>query len=193
MLSRLQRRYKIVLVSRSPRRRVLLKGLGLAFTVFAPQTAEHIRPRNYKQDLVKVTLAKINSAPCGQGQLLLACDTIVVCRGRVLGKPRAPKQAAEFLRLLSGKKHTVYSCVALKFLRHGRPVIRHKTVATEVFFRQITGRELRDYLQTPVPYDKAGAYGIQDTRGLFVRKINGCYYNVVGLPVSALIDMLKAV
>lgn len=180
---------KIILVSGSPRRRELLKNLGFKFTVKKPQVAENIRDKSYLRDIVKVTLDKINSVPCRAGQILIACDTIVVCQNKVLGKPRNPAQAARFLRLLSGRRHTVLSCVAVKTIKQ----IRHKITATDVYFRRLTNAEIANYTATKVPYDKAGAYGIQSSAGLFVRKIAGCYYNVIGLPVSNLLDMLKKV
>ena len=139
-----------------------------------------------------MTLAKLNSVPCRPGQLLIACDTIVVCGKKVLGKPRDAKQAKEFLCLLSGRKHEVLSCVAVKAVSKSKTTLRHKTVTTQVYFREISEAEITAYCKTPVPYDKAGAYGIQSGAGLFVRKLSGCYYNVVGLPVSNLLDMLMA-
>ncbi|GBR77435.1 septum formation protein Maf [Candidatus Termititenax dinenymphae] len=184
---------KIVLVSGSPRRKELLKNLGLKFTVFIPNVPEQIRDRHYKRDIVKVVRAKLDSASCRAKELLIACDTIVVCGGKVLGKPQDAHQAAGFLKMLSGRKHIVYSCLAVKYRQGGQAVYKHRLVATEVYFRRITPAEITAYLRTPVPYDKAGAYGIQENKGLFVRKISGCYYNVVGLPVNDLIDMLKSI
>ena len=182
-----------MLVSASPRRRELLKNLGLSFTVKKPDTEEKIRDSHYRQDIIRVTLEKINSVSCRPGQLLIACDTIVVCGKKVLGKPRNAGEARKFLQLLSGRKHKVLSCVAVKAVRKTGVILRHKTVATKVYFRKISAAEIKAYTKTPVPYDKAGAYGIQSGKGLFVRKITGCYYNVVGLPVSNLLDMLMAI
>ncbi|MDR2430906.1 MAG: Maf family protein [Candidatus Margulisbacteria bacterium] len=182
---------RLVLVSASPRRRALLKKLGLKFSVRRPETPEKIRDAHFKKDLARTALAKINSVPFRPEEALIACDTIVVCRGRVLGKPRGIKQAAEFLRLLSGRRHAVYSCLALKYQHGGPAVVRHKIAVTKVYFRGISPAEIKAYVRSGAPYDKAGGYGIQDS--LFARKICGCYYNVMGLPVSVLIDMLKAV
>jgi len=188
VLADLNRNFKFTLVSGSPRRRELLRGLGLRFTVKKPDVEEKIRPAHYRQDIVRTALAKINSVPCRAGQILIACDTLVVCGGRVLGKPRSPAEAARFLHLLSGRKHTVLSCAAVKTITQ----TQYKIVETRVYFRRLADAEITAYVRSGLPEDKAGAYGIQETRGLFVRRIEGCYYNVVGLPVSVLIDMLTA-
>ncbi|GBR76473.1 septum formation protein Maf [Candidatus Termititenax persephonae] len=182
---------RLVLVSGSARRRELLRGLGLKFKIFVPRLEEKIRPRHYRQDIVRVALAKLDAAPFQEGQVFIACDTSVVCGGQVFGKPQDARQAARFLQILSGQKHTVYSCLALKYWQDQKIIYRHKIVATDVYFREITPAEIAAYVRTAVPYDKAGGYGIQEMRGLFVRKIHGCYYNVVGLPVNDLIDMLR--
>lgn len=192
-LSGLSRNFKFILVSGSPRRKELLQNLGLRFTVVKPGIEEKIRPAHYRQDIVRVARDKINSVPALSGQILIACDTLVICAGKVLGKPKNSKQAAEFLRLLSGRKHTVLSCLAVKAVRQKKIYLWHKTTATKVWFRKISTAEIIKYVKTPVPYDKAGAYGIQDPRSLFVSRIKGCYYNVVGLPVSSLIDILTLI
>jgi septum formation protein len=181
----------LVLVSASPRRRELLKKLGLKFSVLRPKSLEKIRAAHFQKDMDKTTLAKINSVPFVPGQTLIACDTSVVCRGRVLGKPRGAVQAAAFLRFLSGRRHTVFGCLALKYARGGKIIIKRKIAATRVYFRRLFPAEIKNYVRSGAPYDKAGGYGIQDS--LFARKISGCYYNVVGLPVSVLIDMLKTI
>jgi septum formation protein len=192
-LAELRKNFRFVLASGSPRRRELLSALGLDFTVSIPNVPETIRNKAYKSDIVKVTLAKLNTAPERPGRIILACDTIVVCGGQVLGKPQTAEQAAQFLTLLSGKQHTVYSCLALKIITAKKIIVKHSLTATKVYFRELSEAEIAAYVKTPVPYDKAGAYGIQDTGSLFVRKLEGCYYNVVGLPVTSLIDMLKSI
>jgi len=188
VLADLSRDFQFILVSGSPRRREILRGLGLRFTVKKPNVEEKIRPAHYRQDIARTALAKINSIPCRDGQILIACDTIVMCGGRVLGKPRSAAEAARFLRMLSGRKHTVLSCAAVKT----RTQTWYKIAETKVYFRRLADAEIAAYVRAGLPEDKAGAYGIQETGGLFVRRIEGCYYNVVGLPVSVLIDMLTA-
>jgi septum formation protein len=187
------RRKQIVLASASPRRKILLKSLGLSFKVFPPQIRERFSENFRKKELRATALAKADAAPFNPKQIIIACDTIVVCHRKVLGKPRDSRQARQFLQMLSGRKHTVYSCLALKYQKHGRVWRETRTAATSVYFRKISAAEITAYIKTPAPYDKAGGYGIQDTRGLFVQKIKGCYYNVMGLPVTDLIDMLEQI
>ncbi|MDR1452753.1 MAG: Maf family protein [Candidatus Margulisbacteria bacterium] len=184
------RRKQIVLASGSPRRKILLKSLGLSFKIFTPKIQERFSAKFRKKELRQIALAKADAAPFGPRKIIIACDTIVVCRNKVLGKPRDPRQARQFLQLLSGRKHTVYSCLALKYQKRGQILRKTRVTATGVYFRKLSAAEIAAYSKTPAPYDKAGGYGIQETRGLFVRKIKGCYYNVVGLPVTDLIDML---
>ena len=187
------RNKQIVLASGSPRRKILLKSLGLSFKVFLPKISEQFSEKFRKKELFQTALAKADAVPFNPEQIIIACDTIVVCRNKVLGKPRDPRQARRFLQLLSGRKHIVYSCLALKYQEQGQ--IRRKTrlAATDVYFRKISAAEIDAYIKTPTPYDKAGGYGIQEMRGLFVQKIKGCYYNVVGLPVTDLIDILEQI
>ncbi|MDR2428554.1 MAG: Maf family protein [Candidatus Margulisbacteria bacterium] len=183
-------RKQIVLASGSPRRKILLKSLGLSFKVFTPKISEQFSAKFRKKELLQTALAKADAVLFTPEQIIIACDTIVVCRSKVLGKPRNPRQARAFLQMLSGRKHTVYSCLALKYQKRGQILRKTRVAATDVYFRKISAAEIAAYIKTPTPYDKAGGYGIQETRGLFVQKIKGCYYNVMGLPVTDLIDML---
>jgi septum formation protein len=187
------RRKPIVLASGSPRRKILLKSLGLRFKICVPKIQEQFSEKFRKKELVKTALAKADAAPFAPEQIIIACDTIVVCRRKVLGKPCDPRQARAFLQMLSGRKHMVYSCLALKYQKRGKIFRKTRLVATSVYFRKISAAEIAAYIKTLTPYDKAGGYGIQETQGLFVQKIRGCYYNVVGLPVTDLIDMLEQI
>lgn len=114
---------------------------------------------------------------------VVGADTIVVLEGSVLGKPRDPRQARIMLRRLSGRTHTVYTGIALVDAATGRSTSFYER--TRVTFRNITTTEIREYVRTGSPLDKAGAYGIQDDFGaVFVEKVSGCFYNVVGFPLS---------
>ena len=121
-------------------------------------------------------------------KLILAADTVVALEGRVLGKPRDKEDAFRMLRTLSGKKHTVYTGMAL---RQGD---REMTdcASADVWFRELSDGEIRSYIATGSPMDKAGAYGAQDMAALFVERIDGEFYTVVGLPLCRLGRMLKA-
>ncbi len=122
------------------------------------------------------------------GSLILAADTVVALDGRVLGKPRDEEEAMGMLRTLSGRKHTVYTGMAL--YRDGRQMT--DCASADVWFRELTDREIRAYVATGSPMDKAGSYGAQDMAALFVERIDGEFYTVVGLPICRLGQMLRA-
>jgi septum formation protein len=117
--------------------------------------------------------------------IVVSADTIVVCKGRILGKPESRADARRMLRALSGKDHSVYTCLALIDAATGRTSTALER--TRVHFRKLSPQEIESYIATDSPMDKAGAYGIQDDHGaVFVEKVEGCFYNVVGLPLSRL-------
>ena len=122
-----------------------------------------------------------------EGSLILAADTVVSLDGAILGKPRDPEDAFRMLRALSGRKHTVYTGMAL---RQGERVLTD-CASAEVWFRELEDREIRAYIGTGSPLDKAGAYGAQDMAALFVERIEGEFYTVVGLPLCRLGQMLR--
>jgi len=121
--------------------------------------------------------------------LVIGLDTIVVLGDDVLGKPRSPEEAREMLRRLSGKEHRVISGLTLLEKPSERTITHSAT--TRVVFKELTEREIRDYVESGEPLDKAGAYGIQGGGGAFVRSISGCFYNVVGLPLNLLYESLS--
>jgi septum formation protein len=123
----------------------------------------------------------------GPDSLILGADTVVVLEGRVLGKPRDEEDAFRMLRALSGRKHTVYTGMAL---RRGEESMTDYAAA-EVWFRELTDREIRAYIATGSPMDKAGSYGAQDMAALFVERIDGEFYTVVGLPICRLGRMMR--
>ena len=128
------------------------------------------------------------SRRAGPESLILAADTVVALEGEVLGKPRDEEDAFRMLRALSGRKHTVYTGMALR--RGDRSMTDY--ASADVWFRELTDREIRAYIATGSPMDKAGAYGAQDMAALFVERIDGEFYTVVGLPICRLGRMMHA-
>lgn len=178
----------LILASQSPRRRELLGLFHLPFEVRAADIDETMDPEKPPFDEVaRVSLAKAMAIPHTSEDTVLAADTIVVCADRVLGKPRDPEEAIRMLELLSGRVHQVMT--GLTVLR-GDLRVTH-TEVTDVVFRPLAQEEILRYVRSGEPMDKAGAYGIQGGAALFVEKIVGDYYNVVGLPVCRLAEILK--
>jgi septum formation protein len=193
IIHELGRDFKFALVSGSPRRKELLQEIGMDFKIIVPQTPEVIRDRFYRQDIVTAARAKLEAGPPGPNKILIACDTIVVYNQKVFGKPQNSRQAANYLKTLSGKMHRVLSCVALKVITAQNVKYYQATETTRVYFRQLEQEEIEEYINTPEPYDKAGGYGAQSSTLAFVKKINGCYYNVIGLPLYKLLELLTKV
>ena len=172
----------LILASGSPRRRELLTQIGVAYMV-NPSTYSEESPK--KKDPEKYVQAQAlgkarDVAGKFPGQWVLGADTIVAIDGEMLGKPRNEAAAMEMLRALSGKKHFVYTGIALI---NGHKEYT-KVVETKVWFRRLSEKEIKAYVASGEPLDKAGAYGIQGRAAAFVDKINGSYTNVVGLPLS---------
>lgn len=175
----------IYLASKSPRRRKLLKQLNLNFKTFSVDLYEEVFDGEHPIKTVKrLAQHKLDSAKekVKEG-IIITADTIVVLNKQIIGKPKNKKDAAKLLSKLSGKTHFVYTGFTIYNSKTGRTITDYER--TTVTFRELTKQEIEDYIQTGSPMDKAGAYGIQDDFGaVFVKKINGCYYNVVGLPLS---------
>ncbi len=179
---------QLILASASPRRRALLRQIGWDCIV---------RPSNFRELTVASepeafvlynALGKAREvATQFRSGIVLGADTIVVHAGELLGKPKGKEEAASMLRMLSGDWHDVFTAVALVDSSSGREI--SDIARTRVHMRQITEAELASYLETEEPYDKAGAYGIQGMAALFVDRIDGCYFNVVGLPLSRLAEL----
>lgn len=180
----------IILASASPRRRELLERMGLRFTV---RTADHDETMDLSADpeaevrRVSELKARAVEQLCEKEDLIIAADTIVVCQGKILGKPADEAEAYEMLRLLSGREHRVIT--GLCVLKDGISYC-HSEV-THLSFVELTDRQIRAYIATGEPMDKAGAYGIQGKASIFVPGIRGDYYNVMGLPVCALAQILE--
>ncbi len=182
----------LVLASASPRRQVLLRQLGLAFDVVPAGIDETAPPGIEPSALVEHLAAEkaIAVAKTRPHRLVLGADTIVVLRGEVLGKPADADEARAMLRRLSGETHTVFTGLALVHLASSRRIVAHEE--TDVFVAELSDDEIAAYVATGSPLDKAGAYGIQDDYGAaFIRRIEGDYYTVVGLPLHRLYYLLR--
>jgi len=188
----LQFRKQVYLASKSPRRRKLLKQIGLEFKSFSVDLNERFLENESPSKAVKRLAAeKLAAASIMKKEgVLITADTIVVLNGQIIGKPKNKKDAVGLLKMLSGKKHTVYTGIAVAEIPDGKKIIDY--AKTDVYFRDLKDKEIKDYVNGGSPMDKAGAYGIQDDFGaVFIKKINGCYYNVVGLPLERLYSILK--
>lgn len=184
---------KIVLASASERRHELLKRIIDDFEIIVS---------NFDEDTVKfngdceayvnqlaLEKAKEVSRRLNNEEIIIGCDTVVVHEGRILGKPKDSEHAYKMLKSLSGNVHKVFSGIAVVNTLSGE--VKTKAVCTDVFFSELSEKQINDYIISGEPMDKAGAYGIQGYGGIFVEKIHGCYYNVVGLPINTLYYMLK--
>ena len=183
---------KLVLASASPRRLDLLEMLGLFDITVLPAAGEApLDPRlSVPEAVAQMALSKArdSAARAPEGALVLGADTVVALDGRILGKPRDEADAFAMLRALSGRQHTVYTGMALK---QGEREL-WDTAEARVWFRPMEDREIRAYIATGSPMDKAGAYGAQDLAALFVERIEGEFYTVVGLPMCGLGKLLAA-
>ena len=179
---------QIILASQSPRRRELMGLFGLPFTVQVADVDETMDPSQPAERQVAAVSLKKARAVCRQCEdIVIAADTIVVCDGQILGKPADEQDALRMLRMLSGKAHQVMTGLAV--LRGHEEIVC--TEIADVYFRPLEEQEILRYIRTGEPMDKAGAYGIQGGAALFVEKIHGDYYNVMGLPVCKLSQILK--
>lgn len=183
---------KIILASKSPRREYLLKLLGLNFDIIPSNIDESQFILTSPSDFVE-TLSKEKAqviANLHTDTIIIAADTIVWLENEVLSKPKSYDEAFKMLRKLSNNTHEVFTGITV--LHKNATKIISKVSRTEVTFRYLTDEEIDAYIKTGSPFDKAGAYGIQDDFGaVFVSNIKGCYYNIVGLPLSLLYDILK--
>jgi len=186
LLSRLSGK-KIILGSGSPRRKELLAGLGISFTVDASSHTDEVYDPSAPHQEIARTLAELKSKgfhrPLEDDELLITADTLVLCENEILGKPSDRADAHRMLRLLSGKTHQVVTGVCLR-----TPEKSHSFACiSDVTFREMTDEEIYYYIDNYKPFDKAGAYGIQEWIGYAaISGIRGSYFNIVGLPVQML-------
>ena len=180
----------LILASQSPRRKELLDLFHLPFEIRVADIDETMDSRKSPFDEVaRVSRAKAQAIPREENDVVIAADTIVVCSGQVLGKPRDAADAMRMLSLLSGRDHQVMT---------GMTVLRGEkcvscTEVTDIHFRTLSEKEIRNYVATGESMDKAGSYGIQGGAALFAEKMVGDYYNVMGLPVCRLGMILKEI
>lgn len=186
---------RYILASKSPRRREILGNIGVDFEIITADTDESsdiCDPIDLAKELAlrkgqAVFNKLISEGSISDDDIIISADTVVACEGEILGKPKDLEDARRMLTLLSGNRHSVVSGVAL--IRAGKHYVSHSE--TLVYFDQIPSAELEKYINTPEPYDKAGAYGIQGYASLWANRIDGCYFGVVGLPVNILNKLHK--
>lgn len=185
---------KVILASGSPRRKELLEMLQVQHLEIIPAKGEEkvhpeLAPDELVKELSRCKAAEIAAQHGDDDTVIIGADTIVVLDGAVLGKPKDKEDAERMLHALSGCSHTVYTGVCVM---RGDTVKQHAE-RTEVFFRDLSQEEIVRYIATGEPMDKAGAYGAQGYASLFVQKLEGDFFNVMGLPLCALGTMLKEI
>ncbi len=181
----------IILGSQSPRRRELLEKLDLPFTILTADIDETVRPELTPAQAVADISARKAAAilrQASEDDLVITADTIVVLDGQIMGKPHSPEEAEQMLSSLSGRTHQVYTAVTL----HSHARQKTEVVCTQVTFRPLDPTEIRAYIASGEPMDKAGAYGIQGRGAVLVSHLEGDYFNVMGLPLCTLCRMLRS-
>ncbi|MEC1627259.1 Maf family nucleotide pyrophosphatase [Bacillus mojavensis] len=179
----------LILASQSPRRKELLDLLQIPYTIIVSEVEEKLN-RNFSPEENVQWLAKQKAkavADLNPGAIVIGADTMVCLEGECLGKPQDQDEAAAMLRRLSGRSHTVITAVSIQTANHSETFYDK----TEVVFWPLSEEDIWTYIETKEPMDKAGAYGIQGKGALFVKKIDGDYYSVVGLPISKTMRVLK--
>ncbi len=184
--------YQLILASQSPRRKELLEGLGIPFCVRVIEGIDESFPEDLPIEDIPVYISKQKAsvyAKCiAEDEVVLTADTVVVCQGQVLGKPKDEDDARRMLNLLSGRTHEVITGVTVKTQEEEKSF----SVVTEVQFKPLTPQEIDFYIRRFKPFDKAGAYGIQEWIGYIgVISIRGSYFNVMGLPMQRIYEELK--
>ena len=181
---------RLLLASASPRRREILENLGFEFEILPSDVDESEVPWNdpVKSAKLLAEIKGVDAQMTRPRKTIIAADTIVLCDGQVMGKPGSPEEAKEMLETLSGRMHEVVTGIALIAPPNIRII---EAESTRVFFRGLGTEEISRYIETGEPFDKAGAYAIQGYASAFIEKIEGCYFNVVGLPVSRLFGMFR--
>jgi septum formation protein len=178
---------EVVLASESPRRQEMLESLNIDFQVCIPRIREKWNSgENPRKIATKLAVKK--ALKCKKrNALIIAMDTLVVVNRAILGKPADPQEAKAMLRLLGGRRHQVITGIALKW----KGSVFSGTAVTQVEFRPLDPHEIDWYVETGEPFDKAGAYAIQGLGRIFIKRIDGCYYNVVGFPLTLFQRLLR--
>lgn len=188
---------KLILASSSPRRAEILRNAGFDFDVVPAHADESRRPGEAATDYVRrlaeekahTVARQLAKDPASDSTFIVGADTVVVIDSEILGKPSSEANACEMLRHLSGKTHEVYTGLAV--LQGNGAASRTAVEMTRVTFVVLSEKEIEDYIATGEPFDKAGAYAIQGRGGKFISRIEGCYFNVMGLPLARLYEMLR--
>lgn len=186
---------KIILASASPRRSELMTQAGFEFEIKVSHKEEHYQSR--KPDEIVKELALLKAEDIAEQTeavniIVIGADTVVASDGNILGKPKSKEDAFEMIRNLQGKKHQVYTGTAIIiFDENGNKKVINHAVRTDVFVNPMTENEILVYMENENVMDKAGAYGIQGRFGIYIEKIEGDYYNVMGLPISYIYQVLK--
>ncbi len=181
---------KIILASKSPRRKEILENLGFEFDIITADTDESsdiTEPESLVQVLAVRKGKAVQNMRGERDTLIISCDTVVSCDGKILGKPHTPEEAKSMLRSLSGRSHTVLSGLALFY--NGKTI--SGVESTEVYFANMPSDFIETYVASGDPMDKAGSYAVQGKTSLYIDKIDGCYFNVVGLPVRLLAKLMN--
>lgn len=189
-----QHRTKLILASKSPRRVEILRKAGFTFEVRATDIDESPRGRESARTHVLRLAGEKARAVAEQldensRAVVIGADTVVVIGGKILGKPSDVREARSMLRLLNGKTHQVLTGVSIVSMHDKREL--NRVESTRVHFLKLSKKEIEDYIHTGEPFDKAGGYGIQGIAGRFIDRIDGCYFNVMGLPISLVWTMLR--
>lgn len=183
---------KLILASKSPRRQELLKGLFVDFEIRTKDTDEDF-PEKLKREEIALFLAKKKasafSGEVGKDEIIITSDTIVWVNDQVLNKPENHAESIQMLQMLNGNMHTVYTGVCLTSSEKQQTFFAE----TKVYFNRLSDEELNFYIDRCQPFDKAGSYGVQEWMGYVgIEKIDGCFYNVMGLPLNKLYQALKS-
>ncbi|MGH9727347.1 MAG: Maf family protein [Candidatus Acidiferrales bacterium] len=194
----MQQKFKLILASASPRRAEILRNAGFAFEVVAPHVDESRRANEADGDYVlrlaeekaRAAHRQLSDKLARDSSVIIGADTVVVIDNEILGKPSSPENAREMLRRLSGKSHEVYTGLAILT---GNGAARTAVERTRVTFERLNEKEIENYIASGEPFDKAGAYAIQGRGGKFISHIEGCYFNVMGLPLSRLYSLLHEI
>jgi septum formation protein len=187
-------RARLILASSSPRRAEILRDAGFKFKVCATHLDEsRVGRESARVHVLRLARLKARTAAerarHTERAIVIGADTVVVARGKILGKPSDVREARRMLRLLSGRTHEVLTGVSVLRVSEGKEL--HGVETTRVHFLKLSYEEIDDYIATGEPFDKAGAYGIQGVGGRFIDRIEGCYFNVVGLPLSRVWSMVR--
>lgn len=183
---------KIVLASISPRRKALLKSIGLDFDIIPSNIDENIEGKTFSYEIIEtIALEKaVNvSEKIDCPAIIIAADTVVVIDDNILGKPKDQEDAEKMLKMLSGRVHNVVTSIAIIDTETNHSEV--ESVTSEVEFKELSYSEIKNYINSQESLDKAGAYGVQGKASIFIKSVKGCYNNVVGISTYKLAQMLN--